>query len=376
MAIELPGPASAPTPAVTPALAAALRLLQWRSGSVGVRERMLFTERLALLLETGVSLHAGLKSLREQTDDPRLARIIGALCDEILEGRPLSAALRQQPQMFPATYVNLVAAAEDGGFLPQVLQQLIDMDEKAERLRSTLFAALSYPAFLVFFSLATIIFVLVGVFPKFTEMFERIRADLPMSTLVLMAVSDFLRLHWPWVVGGCGVLLAGAVSWLQQPAARGAIDGLKLRLPLVSELFVQIYLTQTLRVMGLSLANGVLVVDALQACRDLVRNSVFARFIDALHLQVTEGHGIARGFEQTAFIPPLVRQMIRIGEDTGNLAKVMTRVADFYDRELTKRITVLSKLAEPLMLLIMGAVVGVIVSSLILPIFKLSRAVH
>lgn len=374
MAIEIPSPTAAPTPA--PTLAGALRLLQWRSGRVGVRERMLFTERLALLLETGVSLHAGLKSLREQTDDPRLARIIAALCDEILQGSPLSAALRHHPQMFPATYVNLVAAAEDGGFLPQVLQQLIDMDEKAERLRSTLFAALSYPAFLVFFSLATIVFVLVGVFPKFTEMFERIRADLPLSTLVLMAVSDFLRQHWAWVLGGCAVLLAGVVSWLQQPAARGAIDGLKLRIPLVSELFVQIYLTQTLRVMGLSLANGVPVVDALQACQDLVRNSVFARFIDTLRLQVTEGRGIAHGFEETAFIPPLVRQMIRTGEDTGNLAKVMTRVADFYDRELTKRITVLSKLAEPVMLLIMGAVVGVIVSSLILPIFKLSRAVH
>ena len=272
---------------------------------------MLFTERLALLLETGVSLHAGLKSLREQTDDPRLETNHRARCaTRSCEGSPLSAALRQHPQMFPATYVNLVAAAEDGGFLPQVLQQLIDMDEKAERLRSTLFAALSYPAFLVFFSFATIVFVLVGVFPKFTEMFERIRADLPMSTLVLMAVSDTLRQHWPWILGGCGVLLAGAVSWLQQPAARGAIDGLKLRIPLVSDLFVQIYLTQTLRVMGLSLANGVPVVDALRACQDLVRNSVFARFIDTLRLQVTEGRGIAHGFEQTAFIPPLVRQMI------------------------------------------------------------------
>lgn len=374
MAIEIQSPTAAPTPA--PTFAAALCLLQWRSGRIGVRERMLFTERLALLLETGVSLHAGLKSLHEQAEDPRLVAIIGALCEEILEGNPLSAALRAHPQMFPPTYVNLVAAAENGGFLPQVLQQLIDMDEKSERLRATLFAALSYPAFLVFFSIATIVFVLVAVFPKFTEMFERIRADLPMSTLMLMALSETLRQHWLWVVGVCGALLAGAVAWLQQPTARGAIDSLKLRIPLARELFIQIYLTQTLRVMGLSLAHGVPVVDTLQACRELIRNSVFARFIESLRVQVTEGRGIARGFEETAFIPPLVRQMIRTGEDTGNLAKVMTRIADFYDRELTKRITVLSKLAEPVMLLIMGAVVGIIVSSLILPIFKLSRAVH
>lgn len=374
MAIELPDPSAAATPAS--GRFSVIHLLQWRSGSIGARERMLFSERLALLLDAGVSLYAGLKSLGEQTADTRLAAIVNALCNEILQGSSLSAAMRQHPQMFPATYVNLIAAAEAGGFLPQVLQQLIDMDEKAERLRSTLLSALSYPAFLVFFSFATIVFVLVGVFPRFTEMFERIRGDLPMSTLILMGISDILRQHWGWVLGGCTVLLAAAVSWLQQPVARRAIDGLKLKIPLVRELFVQIYLTQILRVMGMSLANGVPVVETLEACKDLIRNAVFVRFIDMLRQQVTEGRGIANGFEQTAFVPPLVRQMIRTGEDSGNLAKVMTRVADFYDRELTKRINVLSKLAEPMMLLIMGAIVGVIVSSLILPIFKLSRAVH
>lgn len=376
MAIDLSTPAARPAATRPPTFATARRLLQTRTGRIGVRERMMFTERLALLLETGVSLHAALKGLAGQTDDPRLKRITSALCDEIVEGYPLSAALAHHPAMFPPAYVNLVAAAESGGFLPQVLQQLIDMDEKAERLRNTLFAALSYPAFLMFFSVATIVFVLVGVFPKFADMFERIRADLPLSTLILMSISDLLRQHWPWVLGACGAMLAGAVSWLQQPAARGTIDALKLRLPMVRDLFAQIYLTQALRVMGLSLANGVPAVDALQACRDLVKNSTFARFIESVTQQVTEGRGIAPAFEESAFIPPLVRQMIRTGEDTGNLAKVMMRIADFYDRELTRRITVLSKLAEPLMLLIMGAVVGIIVSSLILPIFKLSRAVH
>jgi type II secretory pathway component PulF len=374
MALELKAPPSA---GARPSALDALRSrLKHGSGRIGARERMVFTERLALLLETGVSLHEGLTSLREQSGNPALATIIGALCDDILDGRPLSMALARHPRLFPPTYVNLVAAAEDGGFLPQVLQQLIEMDEKSERMRAMLMSALSYPVFLLCFSGATILFVLVGVFPKFSEMFARIRTELPLSTLFLMALSDILRLYWPWLLAGGGVLVAALVFWLRQPATRLAVDEFKLRTPGLRDLFAQLYLTQTLRVLGLSLANGVPMVDALQACRDLVSNSAFSRFIDALRLQVTEGRGVAHGFRQAPWVPPLVQQMIATGEDTGNLAKVMTRIADFYDRELTRRIGMLSRLAEPVMLLVMGGVVGVIVASLILPIFKLSRAVH
>lgn len=344
--------------------------------SGGVRERILFTEQLVLLLDTGVSLHAALKGMQTQEPDPARSAVIAGLCGDILEGKPLSAALARQPGMFPPSYVNLVAAGEKGGFLPQVLQQLIDMDEKAERLRSTLASALSYPAFLIFFSLGTIVFVLVGVFPKFTDMFEQIRSELPLSTLVLMALSDVLRLHWPWVLGIAAATLIGGVHWWQQPHARSVFDRWKLQVPLVRELFVQVYLSQTLRVLGLSLANGVPLVDALRACQDVVRNVIFARFIETLRRQITEGQCLAQGFRESPFIPPLVQQMVATGEETGNLAKVMARIADHYDRELTRRIALFARLAEPVMLLVMGALVGLIVASLILPIFKLSRAIH
>jgi type II secretory pathway component PulF len=135
-------------------------------------------------------------------------------------------------------------------------------------------------------------------------------------------------------------------------------------------------LSQTLWVLGLSLAHGVPLVDALQACQDLVANRSFRRFMTGLREQVTEGRGLASGFQQSPLVPTMVRQMITTGEDSGNLAKVMTRIAEFYDRELNRRIALISRLAEPVMLLVMGALVGLIVASLILPIFKLSRAVH
>ena len=329
MAIQLkPPPAATPAAgAAGPARGAAFlhdlrdRLNRIGTRRIGMRDRMMFTERLALLLETGVSLHEGLTAMREQSADPAVKAIVSAIAEDILDGRPLSVALARHPTMFPPTYVNLVAAAEDGGFLAQVLQQLIEMDEKSERMRNMLVSALSYPVFLVCFSGATVIFVLVGVFPKFSEMFARIRDDLPLSTRLLMALSDGLRLHWPWWIAGIGLLCAGLALWLRQPATRIALDDLKLRLPGARDLYAQVYLTQTLRVLGLSLSNGVPMVDALHACRELVRNATFRGFIDTLRVQVTEGRGIAYGFRQASFVPALVQQMIDTGEDTGSLAE-------------------------------------------------------
>lgn len=350
--------------------------LGWSSARIGPADRMLFTERLSLLLETGVALHAALKSLHEQTVNPRLRAVIGALIDDIVGGRRFSEALIRHADLFPPTYVNLIAASEAGGFLPQVLDQLVEMDEKQERLRSTLVSALSYPAFLLVFSVAVVVFVLMFVFPKFSILFVSIYNELPITTKVLMNVSELLTRHALGLLVGLAALVAVVFALLSRPAARLAMDKLKLRTPVINEIFIKIYLTRLMRIMGISLQRGVTILATLSACRDVVPNTEFRRFIAQLEAQVTEGKGIAAGFKDSYLIPVSVQQMISTGEETGTLGRVMGRIADFYDRELTKQLNQLAKLAEPVMLLVMGVLVGTIVSSLILPIFKLSRAVH
>jgi len=347
-----------------------------QDGGLGDRDRMLFTERLALLLETGVSLNQALTALKKQSDKAAMEKIVDALQDEIGAGSTFAAALAKHPQFFSATYVNLVAAGEQGGFLDRVLQELLDMDEKRERLRSTLMSALSYPAFLAAFSGAVVVFVLVVVFPKFAELFASIADQLPATTLVLMWTSDHLRQHWIFVLLGSGGLILAWRYWSGTPAGRERLDAFKLNAPVVKEIFIWLYLVQSLRVLGLSLGNGVSIVDALAACRDVVSNSVYRRFILGVERKIQEGATVASGFAQSEFIPMIVQQMISTGEQTGSLPKVMTRVADYYERELSKRANTLAKAAEPMMLLVMGVVVGLLVSSLILPIFKLSRAVY
>lgn len=371
MAIEF----DKPVPQAAPA-SSTRRWLSLGRSRIDVRQRSFFTERLALLLETGTPLHSALRTLHEQTDHPALAQVIAAVLADVLEGKAFSQALAKHPQVFSLTYVNLIAASENGGFMYEVLQQLHDMDERQEKLRSTLTSALTYPAFLMVFSVAVVVFVLVVVFPKFEEIFKSIHDDLPPTTLVLMALSEAIRKYWlPLLgVGTASVFLLSA--WMRKEEGIAVLDRLKVRMPLVKDIFLQIYLVQSLRVMGLSLTHGVSVVDALNACRDVVKNVEFRRFMQQVETQVQQGKGIAEGFAQGAFVPSLVRQMIATGEQAGNLAMVMNRIAEFYERELERKATLLSKLAEPLMLLLMGSVVGIIVSALILPIFRISKAVH
>lgn len=382
MAIEfVPAKTAAPSTKTGAPAASARRFslntrITFGSSAVGAPERMVFTERLALLLETGVSLAEAVNVLHRQTEDPAVADILGAIADSVSEGNPFSVALGRHPDMFSRTYVSLIAAAEEGGFLPEVLEQLHAMDEKNSELRSNIISALSYPGFLLVFSFAVVIFVLVVIFPKFEVLFISIRDQLPGPTLVLMFMSNLLRKYW-WLIllllgGGLGFL----VSWLRTPAGKRTVDQLKLRTPVVRDIFIQIYLNQTLGVLGMSLASGVPITTALKAAQEVVDNCVFFDFLQTVQRHVNEGRGVAAGFVEAEFMPPMVRQMIATGDQTGNLAKVMTRIADFYGREINKRIRTLAKAVEPVMLLVMGVVVGLIVASLILPIFKLSRAIH
>jgi type II secretory pathway component PulF len=354
----------------------ASRLFAPSEGRIGSADRMLFTERLALLLETGVALHDALQVLEEQATKPALKRIVGDVAADIVSGQRFSEALAKHPALFPPTYINLIGASEAGGFLPQVLEQLVELDEKQEKLRSTIVSALSYPGFLAGFSVLVVVFILVAVFPKFSVLFGSIYDELPLTTKALIALSDLLVGHG--VAIGCGVLalLAAALVGLRRPDVRARLDRLKLRIPGVRTIFIKIYLTRLLRVMGISLERGVTILATLNACREVIPNAEFRGFIGQLEIQVTEGKGIAAGFRDSELIPTNVRQMIATGEETGTLGRVMGRVADFYERDLTRQLNQLAKMAEPVMLLVMGVLVGTIVTSIILPIFKMSHSMH
>ena len=343
--------------------------------SISDRERKFFTEQMALLLETGTSLQASLQALLKQLENPAMISLIEQISDDIAQGMQFSQALAKHPTVFSTTYVNLIAASENGGFMHQVLEQLLDLDERREQLRQTLFSALSYPIFLMVFALGVVVFVLIVVFPKFADLFSQIRDQLPVTTVFLMAASEFLKEFWIECLIGLSVIIVGFKYWSSTDKGIERLDWMKLNLPLLRNIFTQLYLVQALRVLGLSLSNGVGMMDSLHASKYVVDNRIFQHFIGQVEDHVEKGSGVAAGFRNTSFIPPIVEQMINTGEETGSLPKVLSRLSDYFEAELSARLRTLSRLAEPVMLIVMGGVVGLIVSSLILPIFKLSRVV-
>lgn len=302
--------------------------------------------------------------------------MVNALRDDIGGGLSLSLALARHPQVFSASYVSLVGAGEEGGFLASVLEQIMALEKNQAEMRGRLVSALSYPVFLIVFSIGVVLFVLIAVFPKFGDMFSSIADQLPVVTLFLMGVSELLRQYWlpllvMLVVGG-----ALLVRWARSPGGRLQVDRWKLGLPVIRDVYARLYLAESLRVIGLSLENGVSSLDALRACHAVVDNRVFQDLLAEAERHINEGRGLAEGFSRSPIVPDLAKQMIKTGEDSGRLPLVMARVADFYQQELAQRLELFSKLVEPVMLLVMGAVVGLIVSSLILPIFKLAHTVQ
>jgi type II secretory pathway component PulF len=346
-----------------------------RTKQISAKERKFFTEQMALLLETGSSMQASLQALLRQLSNPAMIDLVQRLLDDVEQGRQFSFALARHPDVFSTTYVNLIAASEAGGYMHEVLEQLQEMEEKKQQLRQTMTSALSYPLFLMFFAFAVVIFVLVVVFPKFADLFSQIADQLPATTVFLMASSRIIQQYWLLLIAGLVAMVVAWIVWSRTARGIQKLDWAKLHLPFIKDIFAQLYLIQSLRVLSLSLGNDVNIIDSLRACRDVVSNSLFQNFIHQIEEQVEQGKGIAIGFQNTSFIPPVVAQMIETGEETGNLPKVLRRLSNYYETELTNKLQTLSRLAEPFMLLVMGGVVGLIVSSLILPIFKLSRAV-
>lgn len=343
---------------------------------VSSKDRIFLFQQIQLLLQTGTPLYAGLSALQKQIEKPAVKSLISELIATIDEGKSFSYALSKYPNVFSSTQVNLISASEEGGFMGEVLQQILDMEERREKLRNTLISAVSYPCILGLFSLGVVIFILTFVFPKFADMFAKIHDTLPVTTKSLMWMSGALTDHWVIILTIIASVIILVGKWIGSVSGRVFVDNFKLSVPVIKNVFTQLYLVQSLRVMSLSLANGVSVMDTLADCKNTVQNKLYQDFLRDVELKVQEGSGISSGFAKVKFIPPLVKQMITTGEETGNLPIVMGKIADHYETELLKYLQTLSKLAEPIMLILMGGLVGVIVSSLILPIFSLSRAVH
>ncbi len=343
---------------------------------IKARDRIFFMSQLSLTLEIGMSLKNALGAIAAQTHNPTFKEVIRAMLGDIEEGRQLSDAMKRHPRVFDQVYVSMIKAGETGGFLKDIVDRIVEMQEKRQALIAQVRSALTYPAILCVLGVLVVVFVLVGVLPKFTQFFEGKEHILPLTTRSLMALSASLQGYWWAYVLGAAGLVAGFLWWKDSAPGRALIDRLCVSAPVLSGLFNKIYTCQMLRTLGHLMASQVALLEALDVTRATIKNRYFSRFVTEIMSHVEQGGKFSQPFASYPYMMESVKQMVATGEEAGRLPPVMLRLAEFYDQEVDQEMKTLSSMIEPLGLIVMGAVVGLIVSSVILPLFKLAQALH
>ena len=353
-----------------------LDMLKFSGRRIKAKEVIFFTSQLSLMLEVGTPLTSSLAAIENQTKNPAFKEVIQAMGRDIEEGLQLSEAMRRHPQVFNNVFMSMIKAGETGGFLQKILDRLAEMQEKRQALIAQLRSTLTYPAILCLVGLLVVVFVLVGVLPKFTAFFAGKESILPISTRFLMAMSHSLRGYW-WVylISFAGLILALKL-WKESEPGQALIDRFCVSAPMVARLYNKIYTCQLLRTLGHLMSSQVPLLEALEVTRATIRNRHFSRFITQIMEHVEKGGRFAQPFTTYPYILDSVKQMVATGEEVGNLPTVMLRLAGFYDTEVDRELKNIASLIEPIALMLLGGVVGVIVASVILPLFRLAHAVH
>jgi len=344
--------------------------------SIKPEELVFFFSQLSLMLEIQMSLRNALENIEIQSNNLILKTAILAVIKEIEEGRQLSDALGHHPELFKPLHVSMIRAGETGGYLKEILDRIVAMEEKRLALAMQIKTALTYPLFLCVLSAAVVCFIMVAVLPKFIVLFQGKEHILPWTTRFLIATSHSLRTY-SWVYLAAAAALALLLPYYKNSRqGQAVIDRVLVSGPWIGRIANKIYTCELLRTLGSLMASRVQLLEALEVTRATTGNRHFRKFIDQIVTHVQQGGKFSQPLADFHFIPPAVRQMVATGEETGNLPKVLLRLAKHYDGEVERHLKSIAAKIEPLALLVIGGIVGVIVTSVILPIFKLTHALH
>lgn len=334
-----------------------------------------FTSQLAVMVRAGISLQDALEGIGNQQENQKFRAVILDIKTRIEEGNSFSQSLAEHPQVFNNLYINMVAAAEVSGSLSDMLQKLAEyLDEEAET-RSQVKGAMVYPVIIAVMAITVTTFLLCFVLPRFTTIFRGKEDMLPAPTKILMASSAFLRTWWFAILPAIGAALWGFYYFINTTVGRLWWDKTKLVLPLIRTLCRSLYITRGLHTMGVLTRAGVPILNTLSITAHISGNILYKNMWLYVYEEVRQGKKVASALAQSKLMPNSVVQMIRSGEDSGNMAEVLRDISAFYGRELKTTIKAVTSMIEPIMIVCMGCLVGFIAMSIILPIFKMSSLV-
>ncbi|GIW46527.1 MAG: type II secretion system protein GspF [Deltaproteobacteria bacterium] len=342
---------------------------------ISTSELAVTTRQFSTLISAGLPLEASLVALSEQTDDPRLKQVLTQVKDRISEGSSLTNALKEHKNIFSDLYINMVKAGEASGTLDIVLLRLADFLEKQAALYSRIKSALIYPLFMFLIGSGVLFFMMTYVIPKIARIFEESGKALPLITVILIEISTFLSenpLIILFILTGIAFML---YRFSKTRRGKAIIDRLVLRLPIFGKIARMVIISRFTRTLGTLLGSGIPLLEALEISEAILGNSVYIEKLRSIRENVREGTSLARPLRESGIFPPLMTRMITVGEQTGELEEMLVKVADIYDMQIETSVSTLTSLLEPIMILVMGVVVGFIVFAILLPIFDLTSTI-
>ena len=367
-----------------PVAIAVSRSKQGKTGGQGIGlfervksvETSIMTRQLATLLGAGIPLVQCLDSLVAQTRNAVLKKVIAQIKGSINEGNTLTNAFSEHPKLFSSIFINMVRAGEASGALDIVLERLADFGEKQEVLKGRLRAALIYPIFMAVIGSAILFILITYIVPNITQVFNEMDQVLPLPTLFLIGMSDFLKAYWWAFFIFLALVFVGIRAFIHRPAGRSFWDLFKLKIFITGPVMQKVILARFASTLGSLLASGVGLMTSMQIVRTLVNNVHVARVIDKAMEQIQKGQSMTDALSESDWFPPMFVQMIAVGEQSGNLEVMLDKVAKAYEREVETAIMGMTSLIEPLMIAVMGMAVGFIVLSILLPIFEMNQMIH
>jgi type IV pilus assembly protein PilC len=346
-------------------------------GAVSTRDLAIFTRQFATMINAGLPLVQCLDILSKQTEKAAFRQIIAQVMRDVEAGTTLAEALakKENKKVFDELFVNMVEAGEAGGILDDILMRLATFIEKLEALKRKVKSALVYPAVVLTVAVGATCFMLIFIIPTFAKMFTQFGGDLPLPTKIVMGMSSFLRAYWWAMLGGVIGSIVALRRYYQTDAGRLRIDGLLLRIPVLGDVLRKGAVARFTRTLGTLISSGVPILTGLEITARTAGNKIIQNAIMAARSSIREGETISAPLRQSNVFPPMVVQMISVGEETGALDEMLNRIADFYDDEVDTAVESLTSLIEPIMIVIMGTIVGGMVVAMYLPMFKLINVV-
>jgi type IV pilus assembly protein PilC len=338
------------------------------------KDLVVFTRQFSTMIDAGLPLVQGLTILAEQSENPTFKSILKEITKDVEGGSTLAEAMRKHGKVFDDLFVNLVAAGEVGGILDTILRRLATFIEKAEKLKSKIKGALTYPAVVVAIAILVIAVILIFVIPVFEDMFKSFGSALPGPTQLVVNMSRFMKGNFHWVILGLGALVYAFKKYRGTQKGRKQTDALFLKLPIFGDLLKKTAVARFTRTLGTMISSGVPILDALEIVAKTSGNVIIEEILYEVRGSIAEGQTIAEPLSENDIFPGMVIQMIAVGEATGALDSMLEKIADFYDEEVDAAVAALTSMLEPLLMLFLGGAIGGLVIAMYLPIFGMAAA--